>query len=129
MAVYTGKSLVVLFGSDTLTHVRSATVNHSIDLVEKTAAADTTKGYATTTKDFTATVEVLHDDSTDLFDSELVPGASGDLLIRPEGTASGAVVLTCPSIISSVEFGVPYDGVVAVSIGLQGNGALVVGTQ
>ena len=130
MAVFTGKSLVVLWGSGvTLTHVRSATLNHSIDLVEKTAAADTVKQYVSTTKDFTATIEVLHDDTTDLFDSEIVPGASDELQIRPEGTASGAVEIAGNAIVTSVEFGVPYDGVVACSISLQGTGDLTVGTQ
>ena len=129
MAVYTGKSLTVLLDSQALSHVRSASLNHSIDLVEKTAAADTVKQYATTTKDFTATVEVLHDDSTELFDSELVPGTSGELKIRPEGTGAGNVVISGNAIITSVDFGVPYDGVVAVSIALQGTGDLTVGTQ
>jgi predicted secreted protein len=129
MAVYTGKNLAVLLDSQAFTHVRSASVNHAIDLVEITAAAGTVKQYASTVKDFSGSIEVLHDDSTELFDSEIVPGSTGEIKIRPEGTGSGAVTINGNVIISSVEFGVPYDGVVAVTVGFQGTGDLTVGTQ
>jgi predicted secreted protein len=129
MAVYTGKNLAVLLDSQAFSHVRSASVNHAIDLVEITAAAGTVKQYATTVKDFTGSVEVLHDDSTELFDSEIVPGSTGEIKIRPEGTGSGAVTINGNVIISSIDFGVPYDGVVAVSVNFQGTGDLTVGTQ
>jgi predicted secreted protein len=129
MAIYTGKSLAVLLDSQAWSHVRSATVNHSIDLVETTTASLSVKTYTSTVKDFTCTVEVLHDDTTDLFDSEIVPGSSGEIKIRPEGTASGAVQISGNVIVSSVEFGAPYDSVVAVSIAMQGTGDLTVGTQ
>jgi len=129
MAVYTGKNLAVLIDSQAFSHVRSASVNHAIDLVEITAAAGTVKQYATTVKDFSGSIEVLHDDSTELFDSEIVPGTTGEIKIRPEGTGSGAVIINGNVIVSSIEFGVPYDGVVAVSIGFQGTGDLTVGTQ
>jgi predicted secreted protein len=129
MAVYTGKNLAVLIDSQAFSHVRSASVNHAIDLVEITAAAGTVKQYATTVKDFSGSIEVLHDDSTELFDSEIVPGTTGEIKIRPEGTGSGAVTINGNVIVSSIEFGVPYDGVVAVSIGFQGTGDLTVGTQ
>jgi len=129
MAVYTGKALVVLLFGDTLTHVRSATINHTMDTVENTAASATVKTYSTTTKDWSGSVEVLHDDATDLFDAEILPGSSGDLDLRPEGTGSGNVKLSGSCIVSSLDFGIPYDGMVTVSIGLQGSGALSVGTQ
>ena len=74
MAVYTGKNLVVMLDSQAFSHVRSASLNHAIDLVEITAAAGTVKQYASTVKDFSGTIEVLHDDSTELFDSEILPG-------------------------------------------------------
>ena len=129
MAVYVGRELVVQLFGDTMTHVRSATVNHAMDLVETTTAAASTKSYSTTVKDWSGSVEVLADDTTSLFDAEILPGSSGTADIRPEGTGSGNVKLSGDCIVTSVEFGIPYDGVVAVSIGLQGNGALVVGTQ
>ena len=129
MAVYTGKNLAVLLDSQAFSHVRSASVNHAIDLVEITTAAATVKQYSTTVKDFSGTVEVLHDDSTELFDSEIVPGSTGEIKIRPEGTGSGAVTINGNVIISSVEFGTSFDGVVAVSVGFQGTGDLTVGTQ
>ena len=129
MAVYTGKNLAVLLDSQAFSHVRSASVNHAVDLVEITAAAGTVKQYATTVKDFSGTVEVLHDDSTELFDAEILPGTTGEIKIRPEGTGSGSVTINGNVIISTVDFGVPYDGVVAVSVGFQGTGDLTVGTQ
>ena len=129
MAVYTGKSLVVLLDSQAFSHVRSASLNHAIDLVETTAAAGTVKQYASTVKDFSGSVEVLHDDTTELFDSEILPGTTGEIKIRPEGTSAGAVTINGNVVISSVDFGVPYDGVVTVSVSFQGTGDLTVGTQ
>jgi len=104
-------------------------VNHAIDLVETTAAAGTVKQFASTVKSFTGSVEVLHDDSTELFDSEILPGTTGEIKIRPEGTGAGAVTINGNVIISSVDFGVPYSDVVAVTVSFQGTGDLTVGTQ
>ena len=129
MAVYTGKSLVVILFGDTLTHVRSATINHTIETVDNTAAAATVRTYSTTVKDWTGTVDVLADDTTDLFDAEILPGSSGTMNVRPEGTGSGNIQYSGTCIVSAVEFGVPYDGMNTVSISLIGNGALTVGTQ
>lgn len=124
MAVYTGKSLVVVHGSTTMTHVRSASVTPSIDTVEITAAADTAKSYVTTTVGFEATCELLEDDTTSLTDSELVVGTSGVLKIRPEGTAVGMIEYTGTAIITSYEHSSPYDGVVAISVSFLGQTAL-----
>lgn len=129
MAIYTGKSLVVIHGSNTLTHVRSASVTPSIDTVEITAAADTAKSYVTTTVGFEATVQLLEDDTTSLTDTELVVGTSGVLEIQPEGTAVGAVKYTGTAIITSYEVSAPYDGVVAISVSFLGQTALTSGVQ
>ena len=129
MAVYTGKNLAVLLDSQAFSHVRSASVNHAIDLVETTTASLSVKTYTSTVKDFSGTLEVLHDDSTELFDSEILPGTTGEIKIRPEGTGSGAVQVSGNVIVSSIEFGAPYDGVVAVTVTFQGTGDLTVGTQ
>ena len=129
MAVYVGRELVVQLFGDTLTHVRSASVNHTMDTVENTTASASVKTFSTTVKDWSGTIEVLHDNTTDLFDAEILPGSSGTADIRPEGTGSGNVKLSGDCIVTSVDFGIPYDGMVAVSIAVQGNGALSVGTQ
>ena len=129
MAIYTGKGLVVKFGADTLTHVRSASVTNKIDTVEITAATDTAKTYVTTTTGFEASVELLADDTTELFDSELVVGTSGAFIINPEGVAVGATKYSGTAIITSVQLSSPYDGLVAASLSLLGNSALVIGVN
>lgn len=129
MAVFSGKNLVVKFGSDTLTHVRSASVTSAINTVEITAAADTFRGILTTVTSFEASVEMLYDDTTDLFDTELAMGASATLIVNPEGTASGAIKLSGTAIVSGVEFSVPYDGLVVASVSWTGNSALTIGTN
>lgn len=129
MAIYTGKGLVVKFGSDTLTHVRSASVTNKIDTVEITAATDTAKTYVTTTTGFEASVELLADDTTELFDTELVVGTSGAFIINPEGVAVGATKYSGTAIITSVQLSSPYDGLVAASLSLLGNGALTIGVN
>ena len=129
MAIYTGKGLVVKFGSDTLTHVRSASVTNKIDTVEITAATDTAKTYVTTTTGFEASVELLADDTTELFDTELAVGASATLIINPEGVASGATKYSGTALVTSVQLSSPYDGLVAASVSLLGNSALTIGTN
>ena len=104
-------------------------MNHTMDTVENTTASASVKTYSTTVKDWSGTIEVLHDDATDLFDAEILPGSSGSADIRPEGTGSGNVKLSGDCIVTSVDFGIPYDSMVAVSISVQGNGALTIGTQ
>ena len=129
MAVFSGKGLVVKFGSDTLTHVRSASVTSAINTVEITAAADTFRGILTTVTSFEASVEMLYDDTTDFFDTELAVGASQTLIVNPEGIASGAIKISGTAIVSNVEFSAPYDGLVVASVSFTGNSALTIGTN
>jgi len=129
MAVFSGKGLVVKFGSDTLTHVRSASVTSAINMVDITAAADTFRGQITTVTSFEATVEMLYDDTTDLFDTELAPGTSGALIVNPEGIASGAIKFSGTAFVTGVQFSAPYDGLVVASVSLSGNSALTVGVN
>lgn len=127
MAVYTGKAMVVTFGV-ALTHVRSAKVSPSIDQVEITAAADTAKTYVTTTTGFDCSVEMLHDDTAELFDTELAVGTSGTFILQPEGTGAGTVKISGTAIVTAFEFSSSYDSPVAATVKWIGNGALTVGT-
>jgi len=129
MAVFSGKGLVVKFGSDTLTHVRSASVTSAINMVDITAAADTFRGQITTVTSFEATVEMLYDDTTDLFDTELAPGTSQTLIVNPEGVASGAIKISGTANVTGVQFSAPYDGLVVASVSLSGNSALTISTN
>ena len=129
MAVFSGKGLVVKFGSDTLTHVRSASVTSAINMVDITAAADTFRGQLTTVTSFEATVEMLYDDTTDLFDTELAPGTSALLIVNPEGIAAGAIKISGTAFVTGVQFSAPYDGVVVASVSLSGNSALTIATN
>lgn len=129
MAVFSGKNLVVRFGSDTLTHVRSATVTSAINTVDITAAADTYRGIVTTVTSFEASVEMLYDDTTDLFDTELAVGASATLIVNPEGTATGQIKISGTAVVTGVEFSVPYDGVVVNTVSFTSNSALTIGTN
>ena len=129
MAVYSGKGLVVKFGTDTLTHVRSASVSSTGDTVEITAAGDTFHKYIPTISGFEMSVEMLADDTTDLFDTELVVGTEAALIVNPEGVASGAVKYSGTGILTSVQFSASYSDVAAVSLSFTGNSALTVGTN
>ena len=129
MAVFSGKGLVVKFGSDTLTHVRSASVTSAINMVDITAAADTFRGQLTTVTSFEATVEMLYDDTTDLFDTELAPGTSSTLIVNPEGVANGSIKISGTAFVTGVQFSAPYDGLVVASVSFSGNSALTVGVN
>ena len=129
MAVFSGKGLVVKFGSDTLTHVRSASVTSAINMVDITAAADTFRGQLTTVTSFEATVEMLYDDTTDLFDTELAVGTSGTMIVNPEGIATGGIKISGTAFVTGVQFSAPYDGLVVASVSFGGNSALTVGVN
>ena len=129
MAVFSGKGLVVKFGSDTLTHVRSASVTSAINMVDITAAADNFRGQLATVTSFEATVEMLYDDTTDLFDTELAVGTSGTLIVNPEGIANGAIKISGTAFVTGVQFSAPYDGLVVASVSFSGNSALTVGVN
>ena len=129
MAVYSGKGLVVKFGSDTLTHVRSASVSSTGDTVEITAAGDTFHKYIPTISVFEMSVEMLADDTADLFDTELVVGTEAALIVNPEGIGAGAVKYSGTGILTSVQFSSSYSDVAAVSLSFTGNSALTVGVN
>ena len=109
--------------------MRSASVTSAINTVEITAAADTFRGILTTVTSFEASVEMLYDDTTDFFDTELAVGASQTLIVNPEGIASGAIKISGTAIVSNVEFSAPYDGLVVASVSFTGNSALTIGTN
>lgn len=129
MAVFVGKALVVKFGSDTLTHVRSASATSTMGTVDITAAADTAMLNAITIENWEASVDMLADDTTELFDTELKVGNNATLIINPEGVASGAIKLSGNCFVTSFQYSTPYDGVVAVSVNFLGNSAFVVGVN
>jgi len=72
---------------------------------------------------------MLYDDTTDLFDTELAPGASQTLIVNPEGIASGAIKISGTAFVTGVQFSAPYDGLVVASVSLSGNSALTIGTN
>lgn len=129
MAVFTGKGLVVKFGSDTLTHVKSASVTSTGDTVEITAAGDTFHKYTPLISGFEMSVDMYADDTTELFDSELVVLTEAAIIINPEGIASGAVKISGTAILTSVQYSAAHTDAVAVSLSFQGTTALTIGVN
>ena len=125
MGEYTGKDLYVIFGSTALTtDYRSFTEEETIDTVEKTAGADTVKTYLTTTKDGTASIDVLDSTGGTAAWAAVAVGTEGTLEWAPEGTAATKPRHYVNAIVTSRSKPVAYADVVTFTVNFQFSGAV-----
>ena len=123
MACYIGKDGIIKVGVAAVGEVTNFSVEVTADTVECTAMGDTYRGYLTSFKNWTASVDV-HWDPDDAGQTAFVVGTEITLVIYPEGNTSGDVELTGSAFVTSVSKSAAFDGLVEASITLQGNGAL-----
>jgi len=122
---YTGKDLYVIFGSTALTtDYRSWTEEETIDTVDKTAGADTVKTYLTTTKDGTASIDVLDSTGGTAMWAAVAVGTEGTLEWAPEGTADTKPRHYVNAIVTSRSKPVAYADVVTFTVNFQFSGAV-----
>jgi len=122
---YTGTNLYVIFGSTALTtDYRSWTEEETIDTVDKTAGADTVKTYLTTTKDGTASIDVLDSTGGTAMWAAVAVGTEGTLEWAPEGTATTKPRHYVNAIVTSRSKPVAYADVVTFTVNFQFSGAV-----
>ncbi len=106
---------------------KTAEYKPSIDLLDQSAGADTNKTYVGHLKDGTWSLSGLIQDGTAVGGtvtlSTLIEGASGTLIVGPEGTAAGKPKITTPCISLGVNQKYQYAGLSEWSVELQQNGA------
>lgn len=124
MATHTGSEGTVKVGSNAIAEIRSFSIEESADTLEDTTMGDTARTYKPSLTTFTGSVDVLWDETDTTGQGALTIGAEVTLNLYPEGDASGDTYLTGSAIVTGRTVNSSFDGLVEMSISVQGNGAL-----
>lgn len=128
MATHTGSEGTVKVGTDAIAEIRSFSIEESADTLEDTSMGDTARTYKPSLTTYTGSIDVLWDESDTTGQGALTVGAEVTLNFYPEGDTSGDVYYTGLAIVTGVSRNSSFDGLVEMSISVQGNGALTTST-
>lgn len=124
MATHTGSEGTVKVGSNAIAEIRSFSIEESADTLEDTTMGDAARTYKSSLTTYTGTVDVLWDETDTTGQGALTIGAEVTLNLYPEGDTSGDTYYTGSAIVTGRTINSSYDGLVEMSISVQGNGAL-----
>ena len=124
MATHAGSEGTVKVGSNAIAEIRSFSIDETADTLEDTTMGDTARTYKSSLTSFSGSVDVLWDETDTSGQGALTIGASVTLNLYPEGDATGDTYLTGSAIVTGRSISSSYDGLVEMSITVQGNGAL-----
>ena len=124
MATHTGSEGTVKVGVNPIAEIRSFSVEESADTLEDTTMGDTARTYKPSLTTFTGTIDVLWDETNTTGQGALTIGAAITLNLYPEGDTVGDTYLAGAAIVTGRTVNSSFDGLVEMSISVQGNGAL-----
>ena len=124
MATHTGSEGTVKVGSNAIAEIRSFSMEETADTLEDTTMGDTARTYKSSLTTYTGSVDVLWDETDTTGQGALTIGAEVTLNLYPEGDTSGDVYYTGTAIVTGRTINSTYDGLVEMSISVQGSGAL-----
>jgi len=124
MATHTGSEGTVKVGTDAIAEIRSFSIEESADTLDDTSMGDTARTYKPSLTTYTGSIDVLWDETDTAGQGALTIGAEVTLSLYPEGDVTGDVYLTGAAIVTGRSVNSSYDGLVEMSISVQGNGAL-----
>lgn len=124
MATHAGSEGTVKVGSNAIAEIRSFSIEETADTLEDTTMGDTARTYKSSLTSFSGSVDVLWDETDSSGQGALTIGASVTLNLYPEGDAASDTYLTGSAIVTGRSISSSYDGLVEMSITVQGNGAL-----
>ena len=124
MATHTGSEGTVKVGSNAIAEIRSFSIEEQADTLDDTTMGDTARTFKSSLTSFSGSVDVLWDETDSSGQGALTIGASVTLNLYPEGDATGDTYLTGSAIVTGRSISSSYDGLVEMSITVQGNGAL-----
>lgn len=127
MATHTGSEGTVKVGSDAIGEIRSFNLEESADTLEDTTMGDTARTRKPSLTTFSGSIDVLWDE-TDTGQNALTAGAEVTINAYPEGDAAGDTYLTGTAIVTNRNVSSSFDGLVEMSISVEGNGALTTTT-
>lgn len=128
MATHTGSEGTVKVGSNAIAEIRSFSIEESADTLEDTTMGDTARTYKSSLTTYTGSVDVLWDETDTTGQGALTIGAEVTLNLYPEGDTSGDTYYTGTAIVTGRTINSTYDGLVEMSISVQGSGALTEST-
>lgn len=123
MATHTGSEGTVKIGSDTLGEIRSYTIESSGETIEDSTIGDAARTYKAGLTTFSATFEVYFDEG-DTAQGAVDSGASVTFSVYPEGDGAGDTYYTGSGIVTGRSITASFDGMVEMSLSIQGSGAL-----
>lgn len=123
MATHTGSEGTIKIGSDTLGEIRSYTLESTGEVIEDTSMGDSARSYKAGLTTFTGSLEVFFDE-TDTAQGNLDAGSSVTLEVYPEGATAGDTYYTGTAIVTGRTVTASFDGMVEMSVTVQGSGGL-----
>ena len=123
MATHAGSEGVVFSGSNQILEVRSYTISETGETLEDTSMGDAARTYLASLKTFTGSLDVFWDE-TDAGQGDLDIGATIVLNLYPEGNTTGDTYYTGSAIVTEKSVTASFDGLVEMSVSVQGTGAL-----
>lgn len=131
MPHYRGKNVEVDFASvDVTGDGRSVSYEQTADVLDDTVYGADEKTKIASLEDGSFSLEML--DSTGAWGTAfnaLAAGATGTVVIRPEGTGAGLRTVTFTGVITSRSLEFPYDDLAKISVSGEISGAVVEGVQ
>ena len=124
MATHAGSEGTVKVGSDAIAKIRSFSIEETADTLEDTSMGDSARTYKPSLTSFSGSVDVFWDESDTAGQGGLTIGAEVTLNLYPEGDTAGDTYLSGSAIVTGRSVSSSFDGLVEMSISVQGNGAL-----
>ena len=128
MATHAGSEGTVKVGSDAIAEIRSFSIEETADTIEDTSMGDGARTYKPSLTSFSGSIDVFWDETDAAGQGALTIGAEVTLNLYPEGDASGDTYVTGSAIVTGRSVNSSFDGLVEMSISVQGNGALTTTT-
>jgi predicted secreted protein len=124
MATHKGSEGIVKVGTDSVSEVRSYSIEETADTLEDTSMGDSARTYKSSLTSFSGSLDVFWDETDTTGQGALTIGSEVTLNLYPEGDTSGDTYYTGTAIVTGVTRSGSFDGLVEASISVQGTGAL-----
>jgi predicted secreted protein len=124
MATHAGSEGTVKVGSDAIAEIRSFSIEETADTIEDTSMGDAARTYKPSLTSFSGSIDVFWDETDAAGQGALTIGAEVALNLYPEGDTAGDTYLSGSAIVTGRSVSSSFDGLVEMSISVQGNGAL-----
>lgn len=124
MATYMGNSGEVQIGANAVAEVTAFSLSESVNVADDTVLGDSAQTHLAGTTGWSGSVDCYYMEGDTTGQDLMTIGASVDLSLIPRGDTSTYIDMAGTATITSLETSVALDGIITVSFGFQGNGAL-----